>query len=304
MEARRQERDDGVAVSRGRVFLGMIDNPTPPRSFELHQRPMEPLMNHSEPFVSTLPTEPMRFLAEATEHALRIGRRTPGDFIRHFPPTAIMTALDAVPALRANLLTVLVGVRERTALKTPSADAGRLLEAALQEGDCDALAIVDTFGPEDRIRYLDSKRMWSFLMEGEFWNASRAKDSANHKLAQAHIAYLIEHGLLHGLRTKRDVVDGISVEVLAEKLPRSELAKALKRALQMGREGQAFTDADLYAAVPPTVLVDHVALPVIMQSVIVPMGESAKFVERAPDYGGFDPELEADGAVMAAGNRT
>jgi hypothetical protein len=243
---------------------------------------MEPPMTQSEAFVSKLTTGPTRFLAEALEHALRIGRRTPDDFIRHFSPMTIMESLDGAPALRANLLTVLVGVREKTAIKTPSLDAGRLLAAALQEGDCDPQAVVSVFSPDDRIRYLDPKKIWAFLMEGEFWNASRSKDSANHRLAQAHIAYLIDRGVVHGLRTKREVVDGVSVDVLAEKLPRSEIAKALKRALQMGREAQGFTDGDLYSAVPPAVLVDHVALPVIMQTVIVPLGEAAHFVDAHP----------------------
>src|SRR5262249_1008244 len=155
-----------------------------------------------------------------------------------FSPMAIMESLDGTPSLRANLLTVLVGVREKTAIKTPATDAGRLLAAALEEGDCDAQAIVSVFGPDDRVRYLDAKKLWTFLMEGEFWNVSRSKDAAGHRLAQSHIAYLIERGVVHGLRSKRDVVDGISIDVLADKLPRGEIAKALKRALQMGREGQ------------------------------------------------------------------
>src|SRR5262249_49163832 len=142
--------------------------------------------------------------------------------------------------------------------------------------------------------------IWTFLMEGEFWNASRSKDSANHRLAQAHIAFLIERGVQHDLRSKREIVAGITVDLLAEKLPRSEIAKALKRALQMGRDGQPFTDADLYAAVPPAVLVDHVALPVIMQSVIVPLGECAGFVDATgrPSNGEIiDVELiDTDGA--------
>src|SRR5262245_37500196 len=147
-------------------------------------------MTQTEPFVSRLTTGPQRFLSEALEHALRIGRRTPDDFIRHFSPITIMQALESTPALRANLLTVLVGVRDRTGIKTPATDAGRLLEAALQEGDCDAQAVASVFGPEDAVRYLEGRLIWAFLMEGDFWNASRSKDPANHKLAQAHIAYL------------------------------------------------------------------------------------------------------------------
>src|SRR5262245_30348972 len=117
-------------------------------------------MNETEPFVSSLPTGSARFLSEALDHSLSHERRTPADFIRHLPPDAIMLALDPVPEIRARFLTVLVGVRERTALRTPSHDAGRLLQAALEEDDCDAEAIVDVFNPDDRIRFLDAKKVW------------------------------------------------------------------------------------------------------------------------------------------------
>src|SRR5262249_4632138 len=158
--------------------------------------------------------------------------------------------LDAVPQLRAIFLTMLVGVREKTALRTSSADAGRLMQAALEEDDCDAESIVEVFNPDDRIRYLDPKLIWSFLTEGGFWKVSRSKDAAAHKVAQAHIAFMLDRGIGHGLVTHADMFEGITVEVLAEKLPRGEMAKIIKRALAVGREGQPFTDRDLHLAVP------------------------------------------------------
>ncbi|HVY44368.1 MAG TPA: hypothetical protein VHB21_00755 [Minicystis sp.] len=236
----------------------------------------------TEPFVSSLPTGPQRFLAEALEHALANGRRTPADFIRHFPPMAMMEALDEVPELRASFLTVLVGLREKTALRTPSSDAGRLLQAALEEGDCDAEAIVSLFAPDHRIKYLDGRKVWLFLMEGEPWKISRSKDAAGFKKVQQHMAYLIDRGIVHGLHSHQDVVDGITVEVLAEKLPRSELAKLVKRALSMGRENRSFTDRDMAAAVPTAVVLDHVPLPQVMESVITPMARRANYLEPPP----------------------
>jgi hypothetical protein len=240
-------------------------------------------MTQEEPFVSSLSTGASRFLAEVLDNALRCGRRTPADFIRHFPPAAIMEALDGVPNIRATFLTVLVGLREKTALRTPSSDAGRLLEAALNEGDCDAESVVSVFTPDDRIRYLDAKKIWLFLMEGDFWKVSRSKDAGAHKIAQAHIAFMIDHGITHGLQSHRDLVDGITIDVLAEKLPRAELAKVIRAALSMGRDNHPYTERDLYGAVPATVLVDHVALPQVMESVVVPMARRAGYV--APDTG-------------------
>jgi hypothetical protein len=237
----------------------------------------------TQTFTSTLPTGSARFLAEVLDHALSHGRRTPKDFIRHFPASAIMESLDGVPQVRAIFLTVLVGVRDKTAMRTSASDAGRLLQAALEEDDCDAESIVDVFNPDDRIRYLDARKVWLFLTEGDFWKVSRSKDSAAHKVAQAHIAYMLDRALAHDLVSHADVFEGITLDVLAEKLPRSELAKILKKALTLGRETQPFVDRDLHSAVPSAVLADHIALPQIMDGVVVPMARAAGFVDKPAD---------------------
>jgi hypothetical protein len=230
-------------------------------------------------FSSALTSGADRFLAEVLEHALQSGRRSPVDFLRHFSATDIMLALEPAPQLRAAFLTVLVGVREKTALRTPPADAGRLLEAALEEGDCDPEAIVRVFMPDDRIRHLQRKLVWNFLMEGEFWKLSRSKDGATHKTAQAHLAYMIDRGLAHGLHTHRDVVSGITVDMFAEKLPRGELGKLLKASLALGGEGKPYRETEFYETIPSTVIVDHIALPHLMEGVVGPMAARAGLVE-------------------------
>lgn len=229
-------------------------------------------------FVSRLNTAPARFLAEALQNSLLSGRRTAQDFIRHFPPAVIMASLDAQAPLRSTFLTVLVGLRDKTALRTPSADAGRLLQAALEEGDTDADAIVRTFDPDDRIRYLDAQKIWGFLLEGEFWKVSRSKDSAGHKIAQAHLAYLLDRGIAHALISHADVVENITIEMLGEKLPRLELSKLIRKALEVGRSGAAFKHAEILEATPASVLVDHIALPHVFESVIVPLARAAGYV--------------------------
>lgn len=234
-------------------------------------------MDTAPPFVSKLNTAPMRLLAEALEHSLVSGRRTPQDFIRHFPPDLIMSALEGQPRLRSLFLITLVGLREKTALRTPASDAGRLLQAALEERDTDPDSIVRTFERDDRIRYLDPQKVWAFLLEGEFWRISRSKDLAGHKVAQSHLAYLIERGIAHGLITHADVIDGITIEVLGEKLPRAELAKLIRRALDLGKAGHSFTHAEAFDAVPPTVIVDHIALNQVYESVILPLARAAGY---------------------------
>lgn len=259
----------------------------------------------TEHFASSLGQGSDRFLAEAVEHTLESGRRSKSEFMALFPPMKIMEALENAPEIRARFLTLLVGVRERTALRTPHQDAGRLLEAALNEGDCDAEAIVDMFDPDDRVRYLPSRLLWLFLTEDEFWKVSRSKDPAGHKSAQKYVAYWIERGISHGLHTHQDIVEGITIEALADKLPRGELAKALKRALEMGRESLPYTESDLYGAVPADVLVDHIALAHLMDNVVLPMARRVKFLEPPPPpvAGGGDalPDFDLSTTPPAVG---
>src|SRR5690606_26819505 len=58
-----------------------------------------------------------RFLAHVIEHGFDVGRRTPEDFVRHFPPTLIMEGLKDQPQLRADILVQATGVKEKVAIK-------------------------------------------------------------------------------------------------------------------------------------------------------------------------------------------
>ena len=236
-------------------------------------------MDVNQAFVSKLPKGPARFLAETLDHALVNGRRTPADFIRHFPPNTIMTALDGAAKLRAGFLVTLVGLKERTALRTSSQDAGRLLASAIEEGDTDAEAVVTLFSPDDRIQYLDARRVWTFLLEGEFWKAPRSKDGGTYKIAQAHIACMLDRAIAHKLLTHENVIEGVTIETIAEKLPRNDMARIFKGAITAGRAGKPFNDADLYTTMTSATLVDYVPLPHVMQSVLLPMAQSAGFAE-------------------------
>ena len=236
-------------------------------------------MEVNEAFVSKLQKGPARFLAETLEHALVNGRRTAADFIKHFPPSAMMAALDGVPKLRAAFLVTLIGLKERTAMKTSSSDAGRMLENALEEGDTDAHSVVTIFSPDDRIQYLDPRRVWTFLLEGEFWKVPRSKDGGVYRIAQAHIAFMLDRALAHRLVTYENIIEGVSIETIAEKLPRNDMARIFKGAITAGRGGKAFNDTDLYNTMTSATLVDYVPLPHIMQSVLAPMAQTAGFIE-------------------------
>lgn len=209
-----------------------------------------------------------RFLAYALEHAFEIGRRTPLDFIRHFPPRTIMEALARRPDLRAGLLVPTTGLKSRIALKKTWQSAGEDLQTALDEGETQAQAVVDAFAPDDRVLYLPDKKLWAFLVEGQFWKITAKEDKPAFQMAQQHVAYLLDRALVDGLITARDVVDGIGVTELCNRLPRSEMATLFTAALDGGRKGAAFTDRDLLAALPPSTIVQHVPLPHIYETVI------------------------------------
>src|SRR5688572_16386002 len=87
---------------------------------------------------SSLGTGRERFLAYVIEHGFEIGRRTPEDFVRHFPPAAIMEGLKNQPRLRASLLVHTTGVKERVALKKTWESAAQDLQIALDEGETNA----------------------------------------------------------------------------------------------------------------------------------------------------------------------
>jgi len=209
-----------------------------------------------------------RFLVYAIEHAFQIGRRTSEDFIRHFPPRAIMEALSLRPDLRAGLLVPTTGLKHRIALKKSWQSAGDDLQSALDEGETKSIQIVDAFNPDDRVLYLPDKKLWAFIVEGQFWKVTAKDDKAAFATAQQHIAYLIDRALIDGLITPRDVVDGIGVTELCNRLPRSEMASLFSAALEGGRKGTPFTDKDLLATLPPSTLVQHIPLTHLYESVL------------------------------------
>ncbi|HEX4457998.1 MAG TPA: hypothetical protein VIA18_08500, partial [Polyangia bacterium] len=94
------------------------------------------------------------------------------------------------------------------------------------------------------------------------------EDKVAYATAQQHVAYLLDRALQDGLMTPRDIVDGIGVAELCNRLPRSEMAALFTAALDGGRKGTPFTDKDLLATLPPSTLVQHVPLTHIYETVI------------------------------------
>src|SRR5215510_3256651 len=111
-------------------------------------------------FSSRLRQGRQRFLAHVMEHSLHIGRRSTDDFIRHFPPEAIMKGLESQPNLRANILAHTTGIKHKIATKKSWQSAADDLRIALEEKETDAAAVISAFEPDDRVRYLEDKKLW------------------------------------------------------------------------------------------------------------------------------------------------
>jgi len=216
------------------------------------------------PFQSQLPDGWQRFLAHVIEHGLAVKRRRPEDFIRHFPPSAIMGGLEDEPQRRANILVICTGVRMKIATKKSAGSSAEDLQIALDEDETDAETIVTLFDPDDRVLYLDPAKLWAYVTEGRFWEGEGSASS------REHIAYMLRRALDDELITHREIVEGITTARIAELLPREELGNVLAAALGEAHRGKPFTEAKMLEMVPPGTLVDSIPLPDIWEKVIVP----------------------------------
>jgi hypothetical protein len=246
-------------------------------------------------FTSKLEQGRQRFLAHVIEHAFAVGRRTPADFIRHFPPQTIMEVLADRKDLRADILVPTTGLKPRIAIKKSWQSAADDVQSALDEGETDAQTLVSAFHPDDRVRYLDAAKLWSFLVEGSFWTSTGKGQSVT--VARQHVAYMIDRALVDKLVTPRDVVDAISIAQLASHLPRGDLAKIIGAALDSGRSKSSFTDVELLAALPPSVIVEHVPLAHVFESIL--QLKVAALHDYLPKAKGAVPEPPPPAAAVA-----
>lgn len=229
-------------------------------------------------FVSGLGAGREAFHAEVTEYCLRIGERSPEDFIRHFSPAHIMQALTSRPTERARIVSQATGVHERVAHKMSPEASGEALQIALDERVTTPADIVRLFQPDDKQRYLDRRALWQFDVEGEPWKVT-ASSKPNFERAKAYIAYILERGLANLLLSHDELVAAITVEKLAALLPREELGAIIANAL---RQAEKFSEENLIAAVPPRTLVDHIPLDYVWNRVVVPLiAERHEYAPRA-----------------------
>jgi hypothetical protein len=81
---------------------------------------------------------------------------------------------------------------------------------------------------------------------------------------------MLARALEDKLVTHADIVEGITVEELASRLPKSELGKIIKGALECGKRNAPFTETDLLGSMPPDVLVNYMPLFQVWDAIIEP----------------------------------
>jgi hypothetical protein len=208
---------------------------------------------------------------------LKIGERTAEDFIRHFSPSKIMDALAARPTERARIIAEATGVHDRVAHKMSPENSGEALQIALEEKVTTPADILRLFQPDDRQRYLDRRALWKFAIEGEPWKVSSTSKPAFER-AKAFIAYVLQRGIANLLLTHEELVAALSVQRLAEHLPREQLALIIGASLK--REDK-FTELHMLEVVPPSMLVKHVPLEYMWSRCVVPLiAERHEYAEK------------------------
>lgn len=233
-------------------------------------------------FVSSLGKGREAFHSEVTEYCLRIGERTPEDFLRHFSCSKIMVSLSARPMERARIISELTGVHERVANKLSPENAGETLQIALDEGVTTPKEIVRLFQADDRQRYLNRHELWAFDIEGQPWKVS-PNDSNAHARAESYVAYIMERAIENLLISHEDIVSALGVVKLAGWLPSELLGQIIEASL---KKSDKFTEEDLLAAAPPKALVAHVPLDYLWEKVVVPLiAEQHDYVARKRNDG-------------------
>ncbi|HEY4105417.1 MAG TPA: hypothetical protein VGM44_16075, partial [Polyangiaceae bacterium] len=224
-------------------------------------------INSAASFKSGLKTGAERFLSQALVHALAQGFRSPDDFLRHFKPLDIMSALESAHDLRSEILVKAAGVHQKIALKKSTASGAEDLRIAIDEGLTDAAAILELFPPDERVRYLDASRLWTFLVEDEFWSTLNAE--ANRDRAIGRMAFTIENALGEDLISLGDITDGISFEMISMRLPHKELQKLVAHTLKLGRERKPLTEDALLDSIPLQSLIGFIPLEHVWKSVVL-----------------------------------
>ncbi|HVW25759.1 MAG TPA: hypothetical protein VHC69_10335 [Polyangiaceae bacterium] len=223
----------------------------------------------SKRHVSELPDPRQRFLARVVDHTLTERWRTADDFLRNFPPQVIVSSLARADDLRVRLLVAATGTHEKIALKKSIPSAVEDLELALAEQTTTPSAILNLYSADDKVRYLDARKLWAFAIEDEFYKSASRPDSGQTEQATKRLTFIVECALSEGVLTLKDVADAVTFEEIAAALPAAEAREVVKFALGIAREGNPLTEERFLSVVPLPTLLSHLPLERTFQRVVI-----------------------------------
>ncbi|MDX2053773.1 MAG: hypothetical protein SFV15_15335 [Polyangiaceae bacterium] len=247
------------------------------------------------------------FLGQFFASSLEKQWRTPADFLRHFGPTQLITALADAPEVRSRLLVEAAGVHARIAAKKSPESAIEDLQIALDEGVASAEMIVGLFPADDQARYLPRPQAWRYLIEQPFWSDGRA-DSVSR------VTFVVSTAVDEGLLTLEQVLKSLNIDALVDVLPPAELRTIMRFGLELGRQNQAVTELGILELLSMEKLfgfssVERLWQELIVELVAVPCGlveaspatpspePTSKNEVRAPEGAGKATSAKAPGAV-------
>jgi hypothetical protein len=211
------------------------------------------------------------------EYCFREGWRTPDDFVKHFPAQAMMAALKSAPELRVAILAAATGIYEEILRRKTPALAAEDLSLALDEGTTSSMQLLAAFSPEDRVRYLDARRLWDFIADDHFWRYDPEATDEQRQAASDRMSNMLSLAVQERLLTLRDILEGVTYEALADALSPDELRAVVRHALVKGRDGVALSEKVLLEVLPLDKLVrsmslEHIWNEVILRRVAIPNG--------------------------------
>ena len=223
------------------------------------------------------PASARRFLAQLMEYCFREGWRTPDDFVKHFPAQTMMTALKSAPELRVAILAAATGIYEEILRRKTPALAAEDLSLALDEGTTSSMQLLAAFSPEDRVRYLDPRRIWDFIADDHFWRYDPEATDEQRQAAAERMSHMLSLAVQERLLTLRDILDGLTYEAVADSLSPDELRTVVRHALVKGRDGIGLSEKVLLEVLPLDKLVrsmplEHIWNEVVLGRVGIPNG--------------------------------
>jgi hypothetical protein len=216
-----------------------------------------------------------RFVAQVMEYTLREGWRTPDDFLRFFPPEVIMESLKSATELRVAILSRATGMHEQILQRKSLRLAAEDLRLSLSEGISNGFQLLEAFPAQDRIRYLDTQRLWDFLIEDQFWLMGDEINPGLLESSAARMAFTVSTALKEKLLTLRDVLEAITYESVADSLGPEELRSVVRYALLKGRDNIALSEKTLLEVLPlekllATVPLEHTWNEVVTKRLAIP----------------------------------